>query len=70
MKVTLGKENLNKFDLKGEKISVKLKVSIEKAPEKIYVLNLKTGKIVRARYKKGSLSFKTDAVGKFVIVRK
>lgn len=58
--------------MKGEKISVSLSSKLNKAPNPLYVMNVKIGKLMKAKYNKKTkiLSFKTNRLGKFVVVKK
>lgn len=54
----VGKETISDYDLQGEKFQVKLKIKLEKAPKNLYVLNVNTGKLIKASYQKGKLSLR------------
>lgn len=68
--VKAGGMTVKESQLKGTKIKVTLKVNLKKAPKFVWVMDLSTGKKVKAAYKKGKLTFKTSNLGKFVIVNK
>lgn len=68
--VKVGKEKLGKFDLKGEKLTLTLKTTLKKAPKNLHVMNVANGKLMKAKFKAGRVTFKAGEVGKFVLVIK
>lgn len=57
--IKAGNMTVKESQLNGTKISVTLKVNLKKAPKTVWVMDLSTGKRVKATYKKGKLMFKT-----------
>lgn len=55
LKLMVGKETISDYDLQGAKFQVKLSIKLEKAPKNLYVLNVNTGKLIKASYQKGKL---------------
>lgn len=70
LNIKAGNMTVKESQLNGTKISVTLKVNLKKAPKTVWVMDLSTGKRVKATYKKGKLMFKTANLGKFVLVNK
>lgn len=68
--IKAGNMAVKESQLKGTKINVTLKVALKSTPKTVWVMDLSTGKRVKAAYKKGKLTFKTSNLGKFVIVNK
>lgn len=58
LKLMVEKETMSDYDLQGEKFQVKLSIKLEKAPMNLYVLNVNTGKLIKASYQKGKLSLR------------
>ena len=70
LNIKAGNMTVKESQLNGTKINVTLKVNLKKAPKIVWVMDLSTGKRVKAAYKKGKLMFKTANLGKFVLVNK
>lgn len=70
LNIKAGNMTVKESQLNGTKIRVTLKVNLKKAPKTVWVMDLSTGKRVKATYKNGKLMFKTANLGKFVIVNK
>ena len=70
LNIKAGNMTVKESQLNGTKINVTLKVNLKKAPKIVWVMDLSTGKRVKATYKKGKLMFKTANLGKFVLVNK
>ena len=70
LNIKAGNMAVKESQLKGTKINVTLKVALKNAPKVVWVMDLSTGKKVKAAYKNGKLTFKTSNLGKFVIVNK
>ena len=70
LNIKAGNMAVKESQLSGTKINVTLKVNLKKAPVFVWVMDLSTGKKVKAAYKNGKLTFKTSNLGKFVIVNK
>ena len=70
LNIKAGNMAVKESQLSGTKINVTLKVNLKKAPMFVWVMDLSTGKKVKAAYKNGKLTFKTSNLGKFVIVNK
>ena len=70
LNIKAGNMTVKESQLSGTKINVTLKVNLKKAPMFVWVMDLSTGKKVKAAYKNGKLTFKTSNLGKFVIVNK
>lgn len=68
LNIKAGNMTVKESQLSGTKINVTLKVNLKKAPMFVWVMDLSTGKKVKAAYKNGNLTFKTSNLGKFVIV--
>lgn len=66
-------KNVYKVTVKNasKAVSTSIKVNLGKKAKTVYVLDLKTGKTIKASYKKGKVTFKTkNSIAKFVIVNK
>lgn len=70
LNIKAGNMTVKESQLNGTKIRVTLKVNLKKAPKTVWIMDLSTGKRVKAAYKNGKLMFKTANLGKFVIVNK
>lgn len=65
-------KSLKKVDLGKTRFTVALKVSLKKIPKELYVFDLKSGKLIKAKYnkKQKEVVFKTGKTGRYVLVRK
>lgn len=68
--VKVGKENINNYDLQDGKLTVTLNTGLKKAPKNLYVMNISNGKLMKASFKSGKVTFKAGMTGKFVVVSK
>ena len=70
--IKMGSESVNDYDLNGGKVEIIVETSLKKLPKVVYVMNLNTGKIIKAKYSKKTkkIYFSTEKVGKFVLIKK
>lgn len=70
--ITTDGASLNKILKKEDKVEISVFVSLKKLPKTLYVMDVKTGKVLKAKYdkKKNELKFKTSKLGAFVIIKK
>lgn len=72
LSVMLGEKSVNNFDLGKNTMEVVLFKKFKKAPKNLYVLNVETGKMMKAVYeeKTGKIRFNAGKAGKYVLVEK
>ena len=66
----VGNTAVKESKMKSTSVTVTLKANLGKAKKTVYVLDLSSGKRVKATYKNGKVTFKTKYLGRFVIVNK
>lgn len=65
-------EKITKYSFGKTPLKVFLKVNLKKVPKNLYVMNLSTKKLIKAKYDKKNRAavFKTSQIGKFIVVKK
>lgn len=69
--IKMGNENVNDYELSRNKIEIAVRTSLKKLPKSMYIMNLDTGKIIKAKYDKKTkkIYFRTEEVGKFILIK-